>query len=256
MNFIMTIAASDNSGGAGIQKDILIADKLNFWGISAITGITVQNFDKVSKIVPVKSELLKMQIENCYTSFNIKATKIGAICSYDNLLVIIDSIKKFKPFNIVLDPIIAASSGEKFLDNNSIKLMKNELFPLMTIITPNKDEFEIFTKTKIQTIKEAIDLAKIKSKEWNTSILLKGGHFFNKYINEALISNGIAYYFERKRENFKYSHGTGCTLSTAIACYLANNYSLKDAYLLASEFLLNHYKSIQKIIEKVQDVNK
>ncbi|HHW59660.1 MAG: hydroxymethylpyrimidine/phosphomethylpyrimidine kinase [Bacteroidales bacterium] len=246
MIYFLTIAASDNSGGAGIQQDIKIADRLNCWPLSAITGITVQNFNKIFTIEPVSPDLLKYQIENCINYFPINSIKIGAICSKENIMIIAECLKKFPHENIVIDPVIFSTSGAQFLDNESLTILKQELFPLAHLVTPNRHEFELLVGQSINSLDEAVKIAKNKCNEWNTAILLKGGHFEGDIIREALITHTSIYYFERVRDIFHYSHGTGCTLSSAIACYLGMGRTIYDSYLLASELLVDFYKNIQK----------
>lgn len=247
MNYILTIAASDNSGGAGIQQDIKAGNDLGCWVLSAITGITVQDFNEVFEIVAVKPSLLKSQIERSCLSFPVNSVKIGAICSVENIKIIIECLKRFGIKHVVLDTVLTSTKGTPFLlDKESLEIMKKDLFPLTELITPNKNEFEILTGSNINTLDQGVDIAKNKCIEWNTSILLKGGHFEGKSINEALITKNEIYYFERKRNTFEYQHGTGCTLSTALACFLSRNLFIIDAYNKSSEYLVKYYNSIQK----------
>jgi len=246
MNYFLTIAASDNSGGAGIQQDLKVAHDLGYWGLSALTGITVQDFTKVFHIEAVNPDLLKSQIEQCLQSFPVKATKIGAMCSAENVLLIVDCLKRFPQKHVILDPVLFSTGGVPFLDTPSLTLLKEELFPLTELVTPNKPEFELLVNHKIDSIDQAIELASEKCKEWGTSILLKGGHFDSAKIQEALVTETEVYRFERERKTFSYSHGTGCTLSSALACYRGSGKSLYDAYLLSSTYLTDFYDRINK----------
>ena len=249
MDYFLTIAASDNSGGAGIQQDIKVAGDLGYWPLSAITGITVQNFKNVFKIEAVQPDLLKLQIKKCFQSFPVKTVKIGTLCNKENLVAVIDCLKQFSPLHVVLDPVLFASGGIPFLDLSLLDYLKRTLFPLTELITPNKPEFELLTNHKITSIDEGIEIAKEKCTEWNTSILLKGGHFNESLIKEALITQTNIYRFERQRKTFAYSHGTGCTLSSALACYIGKTISLQDSYLLSSKYLVDFYDALQiKII--------
>lgn len=248
MKYFLTIAASDNSGGAGVQQDIKVAHDLGYWALSAITGITVQNFKEVFKIEAINSCLLQSQIEQCCSSFPVQAIKIGAICSIKNIMVIVDCLKKYPLKHVVLDPVLFSTSGKAFLDESSLYALKETLFPLTELITPNKPEFEILTNRKINTIEEGIEIAKAKCSEWDTSILLKGGHFNDTKIKEAIITKTHVYRFERERKTFMYEHGTGCTLSSSLACFLGKNISLSDSYSLASEYLVKHYDLLQILL--------
>jgi hydroxymethylpyrimidine/phosphomethylpyrimidine kinase len=245
MNYFLTIAASDNSGGAGIQQDVKVAHDMGYWALSAITGITVQNFQNVFKVEAVNPVLLQSQIQQCCDSFAVKTVKIGAICSFENIRVIAECLRKYSIPCVVLDPVLSSTSGKSFLDETSLSLLKESLFPLTDLITPNKPEFEILTNSKITTLEEGVEIAKTKCIEWNTSILLKGGHFDDANIREAIITRTHVYCFERKRKTFSYNHGTGCTLSSALACLLGDHKSLTDAYTLASEYLVGFYSSVQ-----------
>lgn len=245
MDYFLTIAASDNSGGAGIQQDLKVAHELGYWALSAITGITVQNFTKVFNVIAIPPSILKSQIEQCFLSFPVKVVKIGAICSKENLLVIADCLKQFSPQHVILDPVLCSTSGTSFLDDSSLVTLQNILFPLTELITPNKLEFALLTNKTVFSIENAIELAKEKCIEWNTSILLKGGHFNDSNIKEALITPTDIYRFERNRNTFIYEHGTGCTLSTALACYIGKNKSLDNSYLLSSDYVVNFFNEMQ-----------
>ncbi len=248
MNYFLTIAASDNSGGAGVQQDIKVANSLGFWALSSLTGITVQNFSKVYHVEPVNPILLEQQLVTCLESHHIKVIKIGAICSFQNIFMIAKCLKNISNRIIVLDPVLFSSDQTPLLNGGQRELIET-LFPLTTLITPNKPEFELLTNQKFNFLDEAIEIAKIKSKEWNTSILLKGGHYESIMINEALITKEKVYRFERVRKKFTYTHGTGCTISTAMACFLAKNKSFREAYLLSSRYLARTYEKLNKSME-------
>ncbi len=240
MNYFLTIAASDNSGGAGIQQDIKVAHDLGYWPLSAVTGITVQNFNKVFAVEAVKPYLLEAQIKQCL-KFPVKTIKTGAICSKENLEVITDCLHQFPGKHLVIDPVLFSSSGTPFLNTESIKQLQQSLFPLAELITPNKPEFEQLIGNRITSIHEGIKVAREKCKEWDTAILLKGGHFNNPRITEALITQDKVYHFDKPRSDFSYTHGTGCTISSAIACYTGKNIPLHQAYSLASQYLTTLY---------------
>jgi hydroxymethylpyrimidine/phosphomethylpyrimidine kinase len=245
MEYFLTIAASDSCGGAGIQQDCKIANDLGYWSLSALTGITVQNFKEVFALEAVHSTLLKSQIEQSFLSFPVRTVKIGAICTKENLMVICDCLKQFPKIHVVLDPVFASTNGKALFDLSALHLLKEKLFPFCELITPNKQEFELLADCKINTLEEGIAIAKEKSMEWNTSILLKGGHFKDDKIREALICKKEVYPFEKKRKFFDYEHGTGCTLSTAISCFLGENESILNACRLASDYLDEYYSSLQ-----------
>ncbi len=245
MDYFLTIAASDNSGGAGIQQDIKVARDLGYWALSAVTGITVQNFKNVFEIIAVTPDILKLQIEQCFLSFPVKTIKIGTVCSKENLIAIVDCLKKYPHKNVVFDPVLFSTDGTPFLETSALTFLQEALFPSTRLITPNKPEFELLTNHKITSIDEGIEIATVKCKEWDTSILLKGGHFNSTLIREALITKNEVYRCERERKKLSYSHGTGCTLSSAIACYIGRNVSLYDSYSLSSKYLIDLYDELQ-----------
>lgn len=246
MKYFLTIAASDNSGGAGIQQDIKVAYNHGYWALSAITGITVQNFEHVFHLEPVNPMLLKSQIDQCFQSFAIEAVKIGAICSEQNLLCIANCLEQYTPKHVVLDPVLFSTSGMPFLDSSLLTVLKKRVFPYVELITPNKPEFEILSNCNINTLEEGVAVATEKCLEWGVSILLKGGHFEAESIQEALITQCGVIYYSRKREIFPYNHGSGCTLSTALSCNLGSNMSLAESYTKASEYLVSYFRQFQQ----------
>lgn len=245
MDNFLTIAASDNSGGAGVQQDLKVARDLSYWGFSAITGLTIQNFKQVFAIKAVDCSFLEAQIEQCFLSSSIQTVKIGALCSRENLMIAAGCLKRYVPKHVVLDPVLFSTSGASFLDTASLRVLKKELFPLAELITPNKPEFELLTNRKFDSIEKAIAMAAGVCREWGTSILLKGGHFNDPLIREAIITPTEVYRFERHRKAYLYSHGTGCTLSSALACYLGKDISVVDSYQLSSKYLTDLFDEIQ-----------
>ncbi len=244
MKYFLTIAASDNSGGAGIQQDLKVAEDMGYWGLSAITGITVQDFDKVSRIYPVSSEVLTEQIEKCIKSFDASAVKIGAVCSDENIIAISGLIKKYKLKNIVLDTVFSPTRGSAFIGKKSIELFRNKLLPVVRIITPNKNELSLLSGKKMNTLKDCIVAAKELSLRYNCDIYITGGHFDGKIITEALVQKNKVTLFAKERLNLKYSHGTGCAFSSALSC-LINDNPVKDSCEKASEYVSKLYKNFQ-----------
>lgn len=245
MNFLLIIAASDSSGGAGMQNDIRVVSDFGYWPLSALTGITVQNFNHVFKVKPVEPSLLKQQIQVCLNDFNIKAIKIGALCSIDNLKTITECLCENQNLPIVFDPVLLSSSGKPFLPTKAINYINKHFLPIPTLITPNKQELELLTNCRIKNFSEGVSIASLYAKEFRTSVFLKGGHFDEPTVNEALVFNdGKVLMYSHPRYIFKYSHGTGCTLSTAIACMLAEGLSLEQACPKASEYVATRFLKI------------
>jgi len=247
MKYFLTIAASDNCGGAGIQQDIKVAALLGYWGLSAITGLTVQNFTNVDSIFPVAPEILSQQIEKNLNSFEIKAIKIGAICSEENIKAISKILKEHQLNNVVLDPVFSPTKGKSFVNKNSIQLYKEQLLPHVYLITPNKDELSLLTGITIVEFEQGINAGKNLFKQYGCMVYLKGGHFKGTKIKEALIGRDDTFINQKKKLILPYSHGTGCSFSSALSCFLGNGLSLKDACSKASAFVNKHYESINKI---------
>ena len=241
MNYFLTIAASDNSSGAGIQQDLKVAAEFGFWGLSAITGITIQNFKKLESIYPIPSEILSGQIEMNLNSFQIKCTKIGAICSENNIQVISSILVNKKLKNIVLDPVFSPSHGKAFIKSKSIKYFREKLLPFVDVVTPNKDELSLLAEKEIFNFDQGIEACKLLSKQYGTSFYLKGGHFEGSSIKEALITDKEISFFEKERLTLKYTHGTGCTFSTALSCYLGNELMMKEACRKATGYVSKKY---------------
>ena len=247
MKYFLTIAASDNSGGAGVQQDIKVAWDLGYWPLSAITGITVQNFTRARMIEPVADDLLIEQIVESLGSFPVRVVKIGALTGADNMRMVVRALQQFRPGLVVLDPVISTSSGRPFLSEDAIKELVSGLLPLTTVITPNAMELGLMSGEEISGFDQAVEIATEKVKDWGTSIIVKGGHFNDSVVREAIVTGHGVKFFSHKRLDFsRYSHGTGCTFSSALACYLADGYSLPDAYERATSYLVRFYQWMQK----------
>ncbi|MCF0227733.1 MAG: bifunctional hydroxymethylpyrimidine kinase/phosphomethylpyrimidine kinase [Malacoplasma sp.] len=236
MNKVLTIAGSDCSGGAGIQADIktIVAHKL--YAMSAITALTAQNTLKVSDIVEVTPLFLKEQLDAIFNDIRPDSIKIGMVANVNLIKQIAKSLVKYHAKNIVLDPVMVATSGSKLISDNAINSLIKYLFPLATIITPNIPETEILAKMKIKNVSDmevaAKKIAKLKVK----AILIKGGHSIND-ANDLLYYNNKCYWIKGKRIKNSNTHGTGCTLSSAIACNLALNKDIKTAVINAKHYI-------------------
>lgn len=247
MKYFLTIAAADNSGGAGIQQDIKVAWDLGYWPLSAITGLTVQNFTRALRIEPVDSKLLYEQIAHCLKDFPVSAVKIGAMTGQANMRIIIRALKEFRPKIVVLDPVIATSSSMPFMPAEAIDELVSSLVPLVAVVTPNAVEFAMMAGVEINSFEQAVEVAQKKAEQWQTTIILKGGHFNDKLVREAIVSRDSVMTFEHERRDFsKYSHGTGCTFSSALACQMASGLPIEQAYSKATEYLVNFYTRMQR----------
>ena len=242
MNTALTIAGSDSSGGAGIQADIKTMTCNGIYAMSAITALTAQNTTGVTAIMEVKPEFLKEQIKAVVSDIFPDAVKTGMVSSSALIKVISDSIKEYGLKNIVVDPVMVATSGAKLITDEAIETLKKELLPLATVITPNIPEAEVLFGSKITSEADMEKAAKEISKNFGCAVLLKGGHSLNDANDYLYDDKGTGdakegIWFYGKKINNPNTHGTGCTLSSAIAANLAKGLSLSDAVKNAKDYI-------------------
>lgn len=250
-NKILTIAGSDSCGGAGIQADIKTATALKVYMASALTCITAQNTERVSDILYLPSKLIHDQISEVLNDIKIDAIKIGMVGNSEITQSIADILKRqAKEIPIILDPVMVATSGDKLLKKDAIMILKKQLIPLSYLITPNSLEAEILAEMPINNLTD-MKIAAQKIIQFGTkNVLIKGGHlnFPNQKIyNLLLTSDGIVKIFTNKKLPVGDVHGTGCTLSSAITCFLSKNYDLKTSVKKANNFVYNTIKNGKKI---------
>lgn len=238
MKIGLTIAGSDSSGGAGIQADIKTMTVNGVYAESAITALTAQNTTGVLSVLDSSPQFLKDQLDMIFDDIYPDSVKIGMVSNSDLILVIAEKLKEKKAKNIVIDPVMVATSGAKLLKDEAINVLKNELLPLADLITPNIPEGEILSGIKINDEKDMQKAGKIISEKYNCACLLKGGHKIND-ANDYLFENKKGVWFKGKRIKNKNTHGTGCTLSSAIAANLAKGYDMENSIKMAKEFLSN-----------------
>ena len=236
MNTALTIAGSDSSGGAGIQADIKTMTAHGVYAMSAITALTAQNTTGVSDIMEVTPEFLVSQLDSVFEDIFPDAIKTGMVASSELIRVIADKLKQYNAKNLVIDPVMVATSGSKLISDDAIGTLKNELLPLATVITPNIPEAEVLSGLKVETQEEMIVAAKAINEKYGCAVLLKGGHQIND-ANDLLYRDGSYKWFNGKRINNTNTHGTGCTLSSAIASNLAKGENLDDAVLHAKNYI-------------------
>lgn len=236
MKTVLTIAGSDSSGGAGIQADIKTMTVHGVYGMSAITALTAQNTTGVSDIMEVSPEFLKEQIDSVFTDIRPDAVKIGMVSSPALAEVIAERLSFYKAENIVIDPVMVATSGAKLSKENVSETLIEKLFPMATVITPNIPEAEAISKTKIKTEDDMITAAKKIVSHLNCSILIKGGHR-NTDANDLLYDNGHIIWLQGKHIDNPNTHGTGCTLSSAIASNLAKGMDVVASVKTAKEYI-------------------
>ncbi len=234
---ILIIAGSDSSGGAGIQADIKTITALGSYAMTAITAVTSQNTTGVKSIVPIEPKEISKQI--IFTCKDIKpnAIKIGMLHSTKVIESVIKSLNKIRVKKIILDPVMVAKGGEKLIDNSAIKILKTKLIKKITLITPNIPEAEILTKTTIRN-KEDMILAAYKLMKYGAkNVLIKGGHLNSKIVQDVFVNNSDLKIFINKRYKTKNTHGTGCTLSSAITTFLSCGKPIKKSCELGIKYV-------------------
>ena len=234
---ILIIAGSDSSGGAGIQADIKTASSLGVYAMTAITAITIQNTMGVNSVVPIPANEIYNQI--IYTSKDIKPNviKIGMLHSTQVINKICKSLKEIKIKKIILDPVMVAKDDSKLITNEAIKLMKKKLLNKVTLITPNLPEAEILTGIKISNKEDMIFAANELVKFGVQNVLIKGGHLKSKKIYDIFVNKKEIKVFSNTRLKTKNTHGTGCTLSSAIASFFSCGKTLKKSCELGIKFV-------------------
>ena len=228
MRTALSIAGSDSSGGAGIQADIKTMTANGVYAMTAITALTAQNTTGVTGIMEVTPEFLAQQLDSIFTDIRPDAVKIGMVSSSALIQVIAEKLKEYKAENIVVDPVMVATSGSKLISDDAIETLKTCLMPLSSILTPNIPEAEVLAEMKVETEEEMILAAKKISETFHCAVLCKGGHQLND-ANDLLYRNGEYKWFHGKRIQNPNTHGTGCTLSSAIASNLAKGYSMDES---------------------------
>ena len=220
MKKALTIAGSDSSGGAGIQADIKTMMANGVYAMSVVTALTAQNTTGVSAILNATPEFLSQELDSIFTDIFPDAVKIGMVSESGLIRVIAEKLGQYKAANIVVDPVMVATSGARLISENAVEVLKNELFPLADLLTPNIPETEVLTGMQIKSAEDMIEAARRVSEKYNCAVLCKGGHKLND-ANDLLYENGSYRWFEGKRIDNPNTHGTGCTLSSAIASNLA-----------------------------------
>ncbi len=232
---VLTIAGSDSSGGAGIQADIKTMLANGVYAMSAITALTAQNTLGVRSILNSTPEFLADQLDAIFEDIPPVAVKIGMVSAIPLIEVIAEKLKFYGAKNIVVDPVMVATSGAKLIDDDAIDALTKNLFPLATVITPNLPELEILSGEKINSPEDAEKVAEKIFVKYKCAVLAKGGHGTND-ANDFLF-DGTGTWFYGKKIDTENTHGTGCTLSSAIAANLAKGYDLKESVGRAKSYL-------------------
>jgi len=240
---VLIIAGSDSSGGAGIQADIKTVTALGSYAMTAITAVTIQNTTGVKSIISIDPKEISNQIE--FTSKDIKpdSIKIGMLHSSSIIKSVIRSLDNIKVKKIILDPVMVAKGGTKLIDDKAVTLLRNELIKKVTLITPNISEAEILTNTKIKTKEDMIYAARILIKLGVKNVLIKGGHLDSKIVQDIFVNKKEIKIIKNKKITTKNTHGTGCTLSTAIATLFSCGKTLKKSCELATKYVNSAIRS-------------
>jgi hydroxymethylpyrimidine/phosphomethylpyrimidine kinase len=236
---VLTIAGSDSSGGAGIQADIKVISATGCYAASVITALTAQNTLGVQAIHDITPDFVQQQLDSVFNDLKIRSVKIGMLHNAKIIAVVSSALQKFKPNYVVLDPVMTSKNGCELIDPHTIPLLREMIFPYVTLITPNLIEAELLLDIKIHTSSEQ-ELAAIKlGNQFKVNVLIKGGHLDGQQASDVLYlyESTACYWYHADRIDSKNTHGTGCSLSSAIASYLAKNYSLKDAIDHAKKYL-------------------
>ncbi len=236
MKTALSIAGSDSSGGAGVQADIKTMTMNGVYAMTAITALTAQNTLGVRAISDSSPEFLKEQLDAVFEDIFPDSVKIGMVSSSELIDVIADRLKYYNAKNIVVDPVMVATSGSALIKTDAIKTLTEKLLPLATLVTPNITEAEILSDIKISSKDDMIKAAEFIEKNYGCSVLLKGGHSIND-ANDLLYENGRLVWFDGKKIDNPNTHGTGCTLSSAIASNLAKGFNIAESVKKAKDYI-------------------
>ena len=236
MKTALTIAGSDSSGGAGIQADIKTMTANGVYAMSAVTALTAQNTTGVYGILESTPEFLASQLDCIFTDIFPDAVKTGMVSSTGLIQVIADKLKQYKAQNIVVDPVMVATSGSRLISQEAVDALKELLLPLATVLTPNIPEAEVLSGLTISGPADMEKAAQAIGEAYGCAVLCKGGHDLND-ANDLLWRDGTCKWFHGRRIHNPNTHGTGCTLSSAIASNLAKGYDLDTAVERAKAYL-------------------
>lgn len=236
MKTALTIAGSDSGGGAGIQADLKTFSAHHVFGMSVITAVTAQNTVEVRSIQSIHTDIIADQIAAVFEDITVDAVKIGMLGSSDVIETVATQLNIYKPTNIVLDPVMIAKSGDRLLSEDAIATLKTQLIPLATVITPNLPEAEALTGLAIETKQDLYTACQKLHELGAKHVLLKGGHSLGNP-NDLFYDGETFHWLKAERIPTKNTHGTGCTLSSAIASNLANGLMLKESIEAAKTYI-------------------
>ncbi|MGN0362405.1 MAG: bifunctional hydroxymethylpyrimidine kinase/phosphomethylpyrimidine kinase [Bilifractor sp.] len=232
----LTIAGSDSSGGAGIQADIKTMMANGVFAMSAVTSLTAQNTTGVAAVLDVTPEFLGAQLDQIFTDIFPDAVKIGMVSRADLIRVIADRLRKYKPAYVVVDPVMIATSGAKLISDDAVDVLREELLPLATLVTPNIPEAEVLSGINVESRDDMVRASEMIFERYHCAVLCKGGHMAD-HADDLLFADGVCHWFSGKRISNTNTHGTGCTLSSAIASNLAKGFDLDTSVKRAKEYI-------------------
>lgn len=241
---ICCISAHDTSNGAGITRDCIVAHDFGIWVHPAITAITTQSFEHVELVWPVPTNQLNNQLESIAKNFVLSAIKVGMLYTAEAVNVVANFLSNQVNVPIIIDPIMVSSGGEPLITGHALNLIADRIFPLAYLITPNKFELETLTNMKILNIDDAIQAATELIKRYKCKVLLKGGHFEGTVLKDFIVGDYEKVEISHERRRYLYSHGSGCVLSTAIACCYAQGFDDKQALTHAVNYTLRYFDGI------------
>jgi hydroxymethylpyrimidine/phosphomethylpyrimidine kinase len=241
MKTVLTIAGSDCSGGAGIQADIKTMTAHKVYAMSVITALTAQNTTGVYDIIEVTPSFVEKQLDCIFQDIRPDAIKIGMLSNADIIKSIVNKLKYYKAEKIVLDPVMVSTSGSQLLNSEAMETLMGELFELADIITPNLPETSAICGISIETTEDMLLAAKMIRERYQGSILIKGGHLKGT-ADDLLFADDKAYWLEEIKIENSNTHGTGCTLSSAIACNLALGYTIQESVKRAKVYITGALK--------------
>lgn len=233
----LSIAGSDSSGGAGIQADIKTMEALGVYAETVITALTAQNTQGVQGILPVDDTFISQQIESVFSDIRPDAVKIGMLPSADAVHAVVRGLRAWEASHVVLDPVMVATTGASLSEDAAVQALKEELIPLAEVITPNIPEAQVLSGVSIKTKDDMVTAGIILCRKGAHAVLVKGGHFTACADDVLVMSEDDVTWFDEKHVKTQNTHGTGCTLSSAIASYLAKGMPLSKAVERAKRYL-------------------
>lgn len=237
----LTIAGSDSGGGAGIQADIKAMSATGSFACSVITAVTAQNTQGVSAIHSIPTDIVEAQLESVFSDMPIEAVKIGMLSDANTITMIARVLKKYQPNNIVLDPVMVATSGDVLLQSEAVNALVSDLIPLANLITPNLYEAQVLLNKEVTSLAKTSAELEVSCKQvlqlGAKGVLLKGGHMNTPESTDVWATLDTCLHFSSDRITTKNTHGTGCTLSSAITSYLAQGFDMAEAIKKAKDYI-------------------